>query len=104
MVNIIFSILLFIASGALSFALFKFFLTKKTLKRKKVTYGLVSAMLLIVTFVVGISWMTIDQRIKALPNWQEKIYGNLKIFDNDLLISEDFQESQAILTQTQDLI
>jgi len=33
-----------------------------------------------------------------------QIYGNLKIFDNDLLISEDFQESQAILTQTQDLI
>jgi len=103
-VNIIFSILLFIASCALSFALFKFFLTKKSYKRKKITYGLLSGVLLIATFAVGISWMAIDQRIKALPNWQEKIYGNLKIFDNDLLISEDFQESQAILTQTQDLV
>jgi len=104
MVNIIFSILLFIASVALSFALFKFFLTKKSYKRKKITYGLVSGFLLVITFIIGISWMSIDQRIKALPNWQEKIYGNLKIFDNDLLISEDFQESQAILTQTQDLV
>jgi len=103
-VNFIFSILLFIASSALAFWLFKFFLTKKTYKRKKITYGLVSAVLLILTFSIGISWMAIDQRIKALPNWQEKIYWNLKIFDNDLLISEDFQESQAILTQTQDLI
>ncbi len=103
-VNIIFSILLFITSVALSFALFKFFITKKTLKRKKVTYWLLSTFLLIITFAIGISWMAIDQKIKALPNWQEKIYGNLKIFDNDLLISEDFQEGQAILTQTQDLV
>lgn len=104
MVNIIFSILLFIASWALSFWLFKFALTKKSFKRKKVTYGLISTVLLVITFVIGVSWMAIDQKIKALPNWQEKIYWNLKIFDNDLLISEDFQESQAILTQTQNLI
>lgn len=104
MVNFIFSILIFIASCALSFWLFKFFLTKKSLKRKKISYGIISALLLLITFAIGISWMAIDQRIKALPNWQEKIYWNLKIFDNDLLISTDFQESQAILTQTQDLI
>lgn len=65
---------------------------------------MVSTVLLIITFSVGIAWMTIDQKIKSLPNWQEKIYGNLKIFDNDLLINEDFDTQQALLQDTKDLI
>lgn len=103
-VTLIFWVLLFIASSALSFALFKFVLTKKTLKRKKVTYGILSGVLLIITFIVGVSWMSIDRKIKSLPNWQEQAYGDLKIFDNDLLISPDFDINQALLQETENLI
>lgn len=48
--------------------------------------------------------MVIDQKIKNLPNWQEQAYGDLKIFDNDLLISSEFNENQALLDETQNLI
>jgi hypothetical protein len=48
--------------------------------------------------------MIIDQKIKNLPNWQEQAYGDLKIFDNDLLISQDFNENQSLLTETENLI
>ena len=103
-VTLIFSILLFLATAALSFALFKFFLTKKIFKRKKVVYGILSAFLLMITFATGSAWMIIDQKIKGLPNWQEQAYGDLKIFDNALLVSQDFDENQALLTETENLI
>ncbi|MCD5375296.1 PKD domain-containing protein [Candidatus Gracilibacteria bacterium] len=103
-VTLIFSILLFISTAALSWGLFKFLLTKKVYKRKKVTYGLLSGVLLLLTFGVGSAWMVIDGKIKNLPNWQEQAYGDLKIFDNDLLISQNFDENQALLTQTENLI
>lgn len=103
-VTLIFSILLFISTAALSWGLFKFLLTKKSLKRKKITYGLLSWVLLLITFATGSVWMIIDQKIKNLPNWQEQAYGDLKIFDNDLLISQDFDANQALLTQTENLI
>jgi hypothetical protein len=103
-VTLIFSVLLFISTAALSWGLFKFLLTKKVYKRKKMTYALLSTVLLIITFATGSAWMIIDQKIKNLPNWQEQAYGDLKIFDNDLLISQDFDTNQALLTQTENLI
>lgn len=42
LVTIIFSVLLFIETSILAVFLFKFFLTKKIFKRKKVLYGIVS--------------------------------------------------------------
>jgi PKD repeat protein len=103
-VTLIFSILLFLSTAALSWALFKFLLTKKQFKRKQVTYGLLSWVLLLLTFGVWSAWMIIDGKIKNLPNWQEQAYGDLKIFDNDLLISQNFDENQALLTETENLI
>jgi PKD repeat protein len=103
-VNLIFSILLFISTAALSWALFKFLLTKKQFKRKKITYGLLSWVLLLLTFGVWSAWMVIHGKANNLPNWQEQAYGDLKIFDNGLLISQNFDEDQALLTQTENLI
>jgi len=48
--------------------------------------------------------MIMDAKINNLPNWQEKAYGDLKIFDNDLLISNNFETSEAILSNTESLI
>lgn len=103
-VSIIFSILLFISTTILSVFLFKFFITKKSYRRKKVVYWILSTLLLFVTFATGSAWMFIDNKIKSLPNWQEQAYWDLKIFNNDLLISKDFDTSQALLSETQDLI
>jgi hypothetical protein len=48
--------------------------------------------------------MIIYQKIENLPNWQEQAYGDLKIFDNALLVSEDFTVDQALLRETENLI
>jgi len=103
-VTIIFSILLFILTLILSVCLFKFFLTKKVFKRKKILYALLSVFLLIITFSTATAWMYVDQKIKQLPNWQEQAYGDLKIFDNALLVSPDFSDSEALLSETKNLI
>jgi len=67
-------------------------------------YSLLSSFLLILTFATGSAWMIIDQKIKQLPNWQEQAYGDIKIIDNALLISEDFDINQALLSETENLI
>lgn len=103
-VTLIFSILLFICTAALSLSLFKFFLTKKTYKRKKVLYWILSTLLLFTTFATWSAWMFIDRQIKSLPNWQEQAYGDLRIFNNDLLISKDFDTEQSLLSSTENLI
>lgn len=103
-VTLIFSILLFISTAALSWALFKFILTKKVYKRKRISYALLSSFLLILTFSIGSAWMYIDQQIKNLPNWQEQAYGDLKIFDNDLKVSSVFDDNTALISDTNNLI
>ena len=103
-VTLIFSVLLFLCTAALSVGLFKFFLTKKSLRRKKIIYGLLSFFLLMITFATASAWMFIDQKIKSLPNWQEQAYGDLKIFDNDLKNSSAFGSVEALLSDTENLI
>lgn len=104
LVTVIFSILLFITTALLSFVLFKFLITKKSYKRKKVVYGVLSTLMILVTLSTASAWMVIDRKIKELPNWQEQAYGDLKIFDNNLLISEGFSREQALIGDTQNLI
>jgi magnesium-transporting ATPase (P-type) len=70
-VTFIFSLLLFLFTVVLTISLFRFILTKKVLKKKKLGYGLFSAFMLILTFMTGVLWMTIDQKIKTFPNWGE---------------------------------
>ena len=48
--------------------------------------------------------MIIDQKIKSLPNWQELAYGDIQIYDNDRLTSEEFEKADALLTSTNELI
>jgi PKD repeat protein len=103
-VTIIFSTLLFLETILLSIWLFKFWLTKKELKRKKTLFWILSLFLLITTFSTGTAWMFIDKKIKSLPNWQEVAYGNVKILDNDKLVSGKFDTGGAIISDTTKII
>jgi len=103
-VGIIFSILLFIVTSLLSITLFKFLTTKKSLKQKKIRYGILSGILFFVTLGVGTGWMAVYAKVQNLPNWLQLERGNLQIFDNTLLINDEFKEDDAFLENTQNLI
>lgn len=103
-VTIIFSTLLFLETILLSIGLFKFWLTKKEFKRKKTIFWIVSLFLLIVTFSTWTAWMIIDRKVKSLPNWQEVAYGNVKILDNDKIVSGKFDIWGALITDTTKII
>ena len=103
-ITIIFSILLFIETIVLAIFLFKFFLTKKEFKRKKILYGMIGFLVLLMTFATASAWMIIDRKVKSLPNWQELAFGDVQIFDNDKLVSEDFDKQGSIITDTSKLI
>ena len=103
-VTAIFSVLLFIFTVIFAFVLFKFIITKKSLRKKKIKYWLLSLLLLFTTFATWSAWMVMVDKVNNLPNWQDEKYGDLRIFDNDLLISNNFDTSEAILLDTQNLI
>jgi len=103
-INTIFSILIFIETIFLSIYLFKFFLTKKIYKNKKIAYAIFSVIILILTVSTGSAWMVINKKINALPNWQEMAYGDVQIYDNAKLISDNFSKKTALLTDTSSLI
>gem|GEM_PF-3309791 len=67
-------------------------------------YGMVSTILLIVTFASASAWMIIDGKIKSLPNWQELAYGDIQIYDNDRLTSDQFDKAGSLITDTSNLI
>ena len=46
----------------------------------------------------------IDRKVRSLPNWQEVAYGNVKILDNDKLISDKFSVGEALISDTSKLI
>lgn len=100
----IFSILVFIETIVLAVFLFKFYLTKKTEKSRKRTFGIISWLLLLITFSTAYGWLDLDKRIKALPNWQEVDYGDVQILDNEKLISDKFDKSEALIKDTTRLI
>ena len=103
-VTVVFSILTFLLSILLSFLLFKFYFTKKIYKRKKLTYALASTLLLFLTFTTVSAWMYLDAKAKALPNWQEQLYGDLKISYNDLRVSPDFESDETLLINSANII
>lgn len=100
----IFSILVFLETIFLVIYLFKFFLTKKEFKQKKIRYLIISITLLLFTFSTGSAWMIIDKKIRALPNWQEMSYWDVQLYDNSKLISESFTKESALLKDTTNLI
>lgn len=103
-VTIIFSILVFLETILLIIFLFKFGLTKKEFKQKKIKYLIFSIIFFIVTFSTATAWMYIDQKIKSLPNWQEMAYWLIQIYDNSKLTSERFDKEWALLKDTTNLI
>jgi len=103
-VTVIFSILIFIETLFLIVYLFKFSLTKKEFKQKKIRYWIISAMILIITFTTGSAWLIIDKKIRALPNWQEMAYWDIQLYDNSKLLSDSFTKETALLKDTSNLI
>lgn len=103
-ITVIFSIILFIETVFLITFLFKFILTKKSYKKKKIFYGIVSGITLIFTFISWTAWMIIHKKISELPNWQELSRWNIQMFDNSKLISPKFNEDASLITDTTNLI
>jgi len=103
-INIIFSILIFIETVFLAIYLFKALLTKKIYKRKKVLYTILSIFIFIITFSTWLAWMTINEKINKLPNWQEMAYWDVQIFDNSKLNNERFWKKQALVQDTSNMI
>jgi len=103
-VTIIFSILIFIETVFLVIYLFKFVLTKKEFKQKKIRLWIISTIILILTFSTASVWMIIDKKIKALPNWQDMAYWDVQLYDNSKLLSDSFNKEWAILKDTSNLI
>ncbi|NVP17166.1 PKD domain-containing protein [Candidatus Gracilibacteria bacterium] len=104
LVTIIFSILVLIETIFLIIFLFRFFHTKKDQKKKKIKLGIISFILLIITFITASLWMIIDQKIKNLPNWQEMSFGEIQIYDNSKLINENFSKVGSLITDTTNII
>ncbi len=103
-ITIIFSTLVFFETAVLIMLLFKFALTKKEFKQKKIKYWILSTVVLIMTFSTASAWMIIDRKVNSLPNWQEMALWEIQIFDNAKLISEQFDKVWSIVQDTSNLI
>lgn len=94
----IFSVVVLVQTILLIILLFKWILTKKEFKRKKIILLVSATILLIITWSTWTLWITLDKAIKNLPNWQEMSYWNIQIYDNDLLKSPNFDKSNALIS------
>lgn len=103
-IAIIFSILIFIETIFLVIYLFKFSLTKKEFKQKKIRFWIISTIIIILTFSTASIWMIIDRKIKSLPNWQEMSYWDVQLYDNSKLISHSLDKQWSLLKDTSNLI
>ena len=103
-ITIIFSILMFIETIFLIVYLFKFSLTKKEFKQKKIRYWVFATIFLIITLSTWMAWMVIDKKVNLLPNWQIEAYWDIQLYDNSKLISEQFDIWKALITDTNNII
>ena len=103
-VTLVFTWLMLIETIVLIILLFKFFLTKKELKKKKIQFGILSALLLTLTLSTLAWWMYIDQKIRELPNWQEMSYWEIQLYDNDKLTNENFDKETSLIKDTNRII
>jgi len=104
LITFIFSILLLIESVFLIMYLFRFSLTRKEFKQKKIRYGILWAFFLILTLSTASIWMIIDRQVKSLPNWQEMAYGDVQIYDNSKLTSNEFEKWGSLIEDTTNII
>ncbi|MDP5039202.1 MAG: hypothetical protein NWP80_02040, partial [Candidatus Gracilibacteria bacterium] len=84
--------------------LFKTLTTKKAQKTKKVLNMILSIFVLSLIFITGTSWLGIDKKIKALPNWQELSYGTIQIYDNSLLVSGIATKEESLIYDYNNII
>lgn len=103
-VTIIFSLIIFIQTIFLITYLFKFILTKKSYKKKKIQYGIISAIILIITFITWSIWMFIHKKISDLPNWLLESIWNVQMYNNWKLKSDSFDDNSALIRDTSNLI
>lgn len=97
-VTYLFAFLVFLETIFVVIYGFKFFLTKKSQKAKKIAAGILATIFLIVTFATATLWLLIDKKVKLLPNWWDVARGNIQIYDTDILASEKFNKDVAQLT------
>lgn len=104
LVSIVFSIIVFLETILLVILLFKFSLTKKEFKKRKIRLWILSVIILVITVSTASTWMYIDQKIKSLPNWQEMALWEIQIYDNSKLASDSFDKIWSIIYDTSNLI
>ena len=101
----VFGILLFIESIFLMVFIFKILLTKKEYKKKRTTAIMMSLFFLTVASITWVVWKALDQKVRNMPNWQEVAYWDVKLYDNEKLLSpEIFGKDMAIIKDTKNLI
>ncbi|MCH2188784.1 PKD domain-containing protein [Candidatus Gracilibacteria bacterium] len=96
-VTVTFSILVFIETIFLVVYLFKFALTKKIFKQKKIRQGVIASFFFILTFVTGSTWIYIDRVVDNLPDWENKSRGEIQMYYNNRLKSEAFDVNGALI-------
>ncbi|MCP4524268.1 MAG: PKD domain-containing protein [Candidatus Gracilibacteria bacterium] len=101
LVNGIFSFIIVIECLFLFTFTFKAFLTKKVLKKEKITRFLFAFFFLILTFLSGLLWITLSQKINDLKGHN---YGKLLTYDNSKFISSLFGENGSIINTDENLI
>lgn len=102
--TIVFSILLFIETIFLVIFIFKALITKKEFKKLKTKYTILAVFFLIISFSTASAWMLVDKKIKSLPNWQDEIYWDIQMLDNDKLLTWKFERDATIIQDSSNLI
>ncbi len=103
-VTITFLLILLIEFIALVVSLFKFILTKKEYKKKKLKFAIISTILLILTVITASTWMFIDRKVQQLPQWALEARGEVQMYDNARLISDQFSKEDAYISDSSALI
>lgn len=103
-IQIIFSIVVFIETLLVAIFLFKFFLTKKEFKKRRIWFWILWITLLIITFITWSFWLVLTKKVNALPNWQEEALWDIQIYDNLKLISNEFDKINSFIENPTRLI
>lgn len=103
-VTITFLSVVFVELIILIISLFKFLLTKKTFKKKKIKYGILSAIIFILTFSTATAWLYVDKKVRELPEWAILALWEVQVYDNAKLISKEFDVNSSFIKDTSSLI
>lgn len=102
--NIIFAVVIFIEILFTIIYFFKFFLTKKENKKRRVGMTILWITFLLITLTTLATWMYVYNKIMELPNWQELSYWYVQLYDNDKLLNKKFNKENSLIKDTKSLI